>query len=488
MHLMLILAVAFLPWRNHAFTFPNAYCTLRSLGSTSTTFRFTSHKQFFSRESQAVIENDDDLLQSIRSLRAKEIKTQLEALNISTANAFEKEELVQRLYRARTSGVENANVNAKKKKKRRRADNDSAVFDELNWVQPANESSKQSTSVTSPNLDANADTTLPFDTEATITVPLEYYTLDSVNKVSARNSQDIYIRPSPGKFAAVRVKLQSKTTLAEAEYTLLVDTACSGIVLSPKAVSRSNGIIRTVKSGASMTTAGAVRQGGYDVATWGDGSTTKFIVGGVDVNEIDGSSGSMISMAAVNDIGALPEGLDGILGLSFLSKFECVDFDFGNNELRLYKTAPSPSVQMSEVTTVVAEGSLEMTKLGIYTIDTMLDGRGPVKLLIDTGAASTLLNWRGVSDLGFTSSSEKIELIRDEIGAMGADNTALRLTHRYVLKRRWNIQGKNPGIVLDALNSDGAGGILGADLLMMCDIVRFYGLNGHLPCVFMMKS
>jgi hypothetical protein len=43
----------------------------------------------------------------------------------------------------------------------------------------------------------------------------------------------------------------------------------------------------------------------------------------------------------------------------------------------LYKTAPSLSVQRSEKVTVVADGSLEMTKLGIYTIDTVLDGRGP---------------------------------------------------------------------------------------------------------------
>jgi hypothetical protein len=180
----------------------------------------------------------------------------------------------------------------------------------------------------------------------------------------------------------------------------------------------------------------------------------------------------------------------------------------------LYKTAPSPSVQRSEKVSVVADGALEMTKLGIYTIETILDGRGPVKLLIDTGAASTFLNWKGVADLGLTSSSPQIQPIRDEIGAMGADNTALRLTHRYTLKRRWNIGGKNsdkgeyaPGIgvrgtefssginidigdlpVLDALKSDGAGGILGADLLMMCDVVRFVGLNGRRPRVALMKS
>jgi hypothetical protein len=189
-----------------------------------------------------------------------------------------------------------------------------------------------------------------------------------------------------------------------------------------------------------------------------------------------------------------------------------VDFDFANGELRMHKVIPEISLRDTEMS-IVAEGSLDMTKLGIYTVDTILDGRGPVKLLVDTGAASSFMNWSGVADLGYSSSSEQIEPIRDAIGAMGADNLALQLTHRYVLKRRWNIQTKDkaegiysPGIglrgtkfdaglkvdignlpVLDALRSDGAGGILGADLLMLCDVVRFTGLNGALPRIILIK-
>jgi hypothetical protein len=186
-----------------------------------------------------------------------------------------------------------------------------------------------------------------------------------------------------------------------------------------------------------------------------------------------------------------------------------VDFDFAQGELRLHKTPP---MQQNGDLSVVAEGPLHMTKLGIYTVDTLLDGRGPVKLLVDTGAASTFMNWNGVSQLGYSMSSQQIEPIRDAIGAMGADNTALRLTHRYVLKRRWNINAMGqsgvytPGVglrgtefeagmnidignllVLDALASDGAGGIIGADLLMICDIVRFDGLNGSSPRVTVLQ-
>jgi hypothetical protein len=137
-------------------------------------------------------------------------------------------------------------------------------------------------------------------------------------------------------------------------------------------------------------------------------------------------------------------------------------------------------------------------------------------MLVDTGAASTFLNRRGVADMRLSlSSSPKIEPIRGEaIGAMGANNVALRLTHRYQLRRRWNwnLVAENtaigdfcPGIelregevrnidigehpVLDALAGDDVGGILGANKLMMCDVVRFSGLNtGSSTMILMQRS
>ena len=106
------------------------------------------------------------------------------------------------------------------------------------------------------------------------------------------------------------------------------------------------------------------------------------------------------------------------------------------------------------------------------------------------------------------SSSPQIDMIRGEqIGAMGADNVALQLTHRFILKRRWNLVVPEntlpcPGIklnesevrnidigqlpVLETLAGDGVGGILGADLLMICDVVRFSGLNSSSPKMILM--
>ena len=226
------------------------------------------------------------------------------------------------------------------------------------------------------------------------------------------------------------------------------------------------------------------------------------MVGGVEVNLNS-------NLAACQDIGALPAGLDGILGLSFLDQFACVDFDFVNDELRLDRTDPNPLIV--NVKDVVAQGPLLLSKLRIYSADVTLDGRGPVRLLVDTGAASSFLNWKGVTDMKLSSSSPQIEPIREQIGAMGADNLALKLTHRFKLKRRWNTVAENnavgdfcPGIglrddeffdidiadlpVLETLKGDGVGGILGADLFMMCDVVRFCRLNGRSPTMILMKQ
>lgn len=501
---------------------------------------FTSYARPFHRRSSSLLLSNDsvlntpnnpELLQSLRSLRVKELKSQLDALNVSSNDVFEKEELVQRLYQhlsSRQSDDGNSGSNSagyddvkrKKKKKRRVYDDDADdASDSIGGV-AKEQASVQSTTNQSPHTTANANTKeqTTNDDRWTITAPFQYYTL-SQQSIAAKNDQDIYIRPSPGKYAAITVNLQSKSSpSSEVNYNLLVDTACSGIVLSPSAVSRGQRleVIQLVNSGAaSMTTAGGVDQGGFNIAKWGDSTSTKFIVGGVDVNELNtGRSNVMMNMAAVQDISALPSGLDGIMGLSFLNSFPCVDFDFGiNGQLRLHKSDSNPPIPTNDELSIVGSAPMTLTRLGIYTVDVTLDGRGPVKLLVDTGAASSFLNWKGVSDLGMSRSSPQIEPIRDSIGAMGADNMALELTHRYVLQRRWNIvdgKGCNGGEytlgvglrntsfstinidiadlpVLETLKGEGVGGILGADLLMMCEVVRFTGMNGSSPRMTMMK-
>jgi len=414
-------------------------------------------------------------------MRVKDLKFELDTLNISTSDVFEKEELVQRLYNARINGA-SANVIAngidnkkiKKKKKRRSYD--------ANPMTTSNNSNSNNNSWT-------------------ITTPLIYHELESSKSVKAQNANDIYIRPSPGKYASIKVQLHKQGMQTNViEWMLLVDTACSGLVLSPRAVSKANSIcpniIQTIDNAGTMTMAGSSQ--GSSVAKWD--TYTKLYIGGIEIDHTN--------VAACQDIGALPSQLDGIIGLSFLEKFACVDFDFVNDELRLDMSNPSPIIP--NVNDVVAQGPLSLTKLRIYTADATLDGRGPVKLLVDTGAASSFLNWNGVSQMKLSSSSPQIETIQGQLGAMGADNMALQLTHRYKVKRRYNLVADSnavplPGIgldedqvcnvdigdlpVLETLKSDDVGGILGADLLMMCDVVRFSGLNGGgSPTMILMKQ
>jgi len=441
---------------------------------------------------------DQDLLDSLRSMRVKELKSELESLNLSARNALEKEELVQRLYKARiivtsSGGIDDDGNTTKKKKKKRRRYEDAPDDITVGGTGHAADDTQ------SNNYNAQPRNTPPPTNGWTITAPFIYHELETSKSVAAQNAENVYLRPSPGKYAAIKVQLKKNGKAIE--WTLLVDTACSGLVLSPNAVSRANqqcpGILQTINNAGTMTMAGSSQ--GTSVAKWD--SYTKMMVAGVEINHSN--------MAACQDIGALPGGLDGILGLSFLDQFACVDFDFVNDELRLDRNDPNPLI--SNMNDVVAQGALSLTKLRIYTADVTLDGRGPVKLLVDSGAASSFLNWSGVSDMKLSSSSPQIDPLREQIGAMGADNMALRLTHRYKVRRRWNLVAENnavgdfcPGIglgndqfsdvdigdlpVLEALKGDGAGGILGADLLMMCDVVRFRGLNGRSPTMILMKQ
>ena len=437
------------------------------------------------------------LLESLRSMKVKEIKSELDSMRVSTSDVFEKEELVQRLYSARIMQQREANdaVDDKgneliKNKKRRIYDDN---VDNENLVEESPRGSNDS------------------GHNWSITTPLTYFQLGPSQPVAARNSNNLYIRPSPGKYAAIKVQMRSKDSSSNnriVEWMLLVDTACSGLVLSPSAVKRANdicrGMIKIINNAGTMTMAGSSSGGMTSVAKW-DERATQMIVGGVEIPNSGMNGGNM---AACQDIGALPVGLDGILGLSFLDQFACVDFDFVNDELRLDRTNCNPYIP--NVDNVVAKGTLILTRLRIHAVDVILDGRGPVRMLVDTGAASTFLNRKGVADMKLSlSSSPQIDTIRGEqIGAMGADNVALQLTHRFILKRRWNLVVPEntlpcPGIklnesevsnidigelpVLETLTGDGVGGILGADLLMICDVVRFSGLNSRSPEMIIMQ-
>ena len=313
-----------------------------------------------------------------------------------------------------------------------------------------------------------------------IVVPMQFYSLDSGRSVAATNANDVFLRPSPGKFPCIQVDIGNRRII-----TLLVDTACTALVLRPSVVTKYG--LPSYSAGATMTAAG-----GGNMA----GALTQ-----IDRFTLVGSNSESKSFGpfptAVQDIGALPPALDGIIGLSFLSQFAYVDFDFKSGNLILHENKQDPLTP--ENTVCLGKSNLESTRMMIWAVRIMFDGKGPVKTIVDTGAASTILNWKGVHDMGLSKDSEQVVRNFGAMGAMGADNVALDLSHRYSLQRRFSLSEKagsaSAGVrinsdtvpldigdlpILEALKPEGIGGLLGSDLLMRCDIVRF-AFKGNTP-------
>lgn len=402
-------------------------------------------------------ETERFLLDDLRKMRVKELMQELKSAGLRTDDVFEKEELVKRLAEFRST------LTASNKKP-------------STTSQPQQE--RRRTTRTEDNI---------------IAVPLHFYSLEGSRAVEARNSKDIFIRPSPGKFATITLYLNNNSN---SKLTMLVDTACSGVVLRPSSVKK-HGLPMQSTNGVSMTSAGGTATG------YGLSQLQKFTLE-------DGSEFRSLPVA-VQDIGALPSAIDGIIGLSFLNQFGSVMFDFSNSELLLYNKGNNQdtySFTTENNLELITESKMQMCKLGIWATECTLDGRGPVKMLVDTGAASTFLNWNGVSDLNMSNDHPLISR-NVNMGAMGADNNALALTHRFVLKSRFKLGGIGdtenmflPGLevntldgsagvasssspssssnvaidigdlpVLATLSTEKVNGILGSDILMRADVV-----------------
>ena len=103
------------------------------------------------------------LLDSLRLRRVKELKSELESRGISTRDAFEKEELVQRLYTAKLCASDATAEKKKKKKKRRHYDDNSNETDET----------------------INFETTPLQSSLDKIIVPFQYFSLEASKSVAA---------------------------------------------------------------------------------------------------------------------------------------------------------------------------------------------------------------------------------------------------------------------------------------------------------------
>lgn len=403
----------------------------------------------------------DDFIKEIRSLRVKQIKEELMDAGLDTSDVFEKEELIQRLIAFRKNNPDNKS-------------SDKAVLHKK----------EDKTYMTSPS-------SVPAESR----IPLAFHSLTPDQSVQAQNDKDVFLRPSPGKFPSININLSN----SDKSLTLLVDTACSGVVLRPNVIKKYN--LPTLNIPSTMQAAGGITKGT---------SVSKIVSPTLD----DGTKLEDM-MVAVQDIGALPVELDGIIGISFLQQFQYVAFNFEKGEMILRKMgSPNGSLNFNPLELeVLAESNCSLCRIGVWTADVILDGRGPVKMLLDTGAASTFLNWKGAQDCSLNRDHPLITRNRDSIGAMGADNMAIELSHRFQTKRRVNfvntlsIGAFGPlGIdlteigplnidigdlqVLETLKSENVGGILGSDLLMRCDLLELDFVSGTkkgIPRIRMIK-
>ena len=302
------------------------------------------------------------------------------------------------------------------------------------------------------------------------TVPLVMLAMQGVESRGA----DVAMKAAPGMYAAVRCATDG------GEMLLLVDTACSGLVLRPAAAQRLGLQVRAVPS-ATMTAAGGTAAA-PDVAML----ASLRLVGGEQTIEQAGQ------YAAVQDIGALPTKLDGIVGLSVLERFAAVDIVREPPSLVCHASAPpAPAGERA-----AARAPLTRTPLGVFTADTFLNGaRAP--LIVDTGATATVLDWDGArAHMGLTPDKPGVRPARDAAGVMGADGVALALTHR--AKVSGIALGAREGNLLDEARREvleidignlpvlapfkqaaGEGGkpsvagVLGSDVLLRCATLRF---------------
>jgi predicted aspartyl protease len=379
-------------------------------------------------------------IDEIRSMRVKELKAELKERNISTSDVFEKDELVKRLYEARQK---------------------SPSVPTPSPPPPQQESPPQPSKPTGNVLEGD----------------LLFTSMETGRSIPAYNRESIQIEGVGEPYPTIQIRVEDRYDL-----TLLLDTACSGFVLRPSIVPKYG--LKSYNVGASMTGAGG------NVESAGLAQVGRFSFAG-------DSFGSM--PAAVQDIGALPTALDGIIGLSFLQLFPCSELDVENGKVRLYKTERQPEIPPGMA--VVAQGIMSRTQLGIFTVDVSLDGRGPVKMLVDTGATSSFLSWQGIADLGLSRST--VQPLTNRIGALGSDNVAMQLTHTLPVTKLVTF-GQTPigsglveptdlsidigdiAILESQLKADKVVGILGMDLFLQCSRIRM-SFTGTTPRITLLK-
>ena len=189
--------------------------------------------------------------------------------------------------------------------------------------------------------------------------------------------------------------------------------------------------------------------------------------------------------AAFNDFPS--DEVDGLLGVSFLSKFAAVEFGFGDGMLRLSKnnTATLP-FSGGGTSKLLTKTRMRQLLGGHFTVDVCLGDRGPVTMVLDRGARRTKLNWRGVGQLGLWPGSK--EILPYKGWMRGTDGVTVRMSHGIPVDSELRLGSdatKGAGVSLagekqlaigigdiPGIANMPVGGILGMDAIIRCGRLR----------------
>lgn len=280
---------------------------------------------------------------------------------------------------------------------------------------------------------------------------------------------DTYSPPVP----VIQIQVQAANKELTRTVPLLLDTGCTTLELNPK-------ILQECNMQSHQTTVRTVTTGGL-AAHRVKATEIHFTLGGKVV-------GPLRALGKHSDVSSWR---DGVIGQSLLKEFAAVELDYRLGTVSLYSdmhelpTRSEDSI-LAEANMYQAYDSSRGCLTGLYTVDVYLGGKGPVTMLVDTGGARTIMNWKGVAGLCLSKDSEHIGRVEGE-GIRDGSNTT-DLNHVVNVSSNLRLGGNEQGPVMslagdkrltisigdipgiDALQ---IGGILGCDVLTTrCKVLR----------------
>lgn len=201
-------------------------------------------------------------------------------------------------------------------------------------------------------------------------------------------------------------------TLGDITAPFVLDTAAGGTVVSP-AIQARLGLTNTAD-------ANVIGAGG--AATYKQVTLPTFSVAGV---ERKGWGALVIDLGQFKKAEGEPYG--GILGNNLLREFD-VEISIPDKHLRLHQPLAKGSIPEGFKNAAVLRNKAEQK--GFISLDILLEGR-PVTAILDTGARTSVVNWKAADQAGVTLQTQGLHLQERPTSGLGSKAA---VTHRYTFK------------------------------------------------------